>query len=110
MTIDLHKLKRVEELYDKYLQYRSETIDKIIEELIAINGEEEKYIFSDGNEVILSSILEIEHRNPESTIKQVMADMRYNSTIDSFERKQDCIRKSQISLNEYGPDNPYNES
>ena len=110
MTIDLQKLKEVEELYDQYLKARSETIDTIIKKLIAINGGKEKYRFSYGGEAPLSAILEIEHHNEEVTIKQIMADMRRSSSTNDVEKQQDSIRKSQIRQNKYRPDNPYIES
>ena len=107
MTIDLQKLQEVEELYDQYLKYRSETIDSIINKLISINGGEAKYEFSYGGEVKLSSTLEVEHHDEEATIKQVIADMRKCSSQDDFEKSQGYIRESQTKLNRYSPENPY---
>ena len=107
MAIDLQKLKEVEELYDKYLKERSEILDIIINRLIAINGGEEKYEFSYGGVVTISSTVEIEHHDEEATIKQIMSDMRKRSSHDDLEKHQEFIRESQIRRNKYSPDNPY---
>lgn len=106
MTFDLKKLKEIENQYEKYLKDRSEIVDRIIQKLIAINGGKEKYEFSYGGNVILSSMLEVEHHDKESTIKQILADMRKSSS-DDFEKQQNSIRESQTRQNNYSQDNPY---